>query len=76
MEPDCAINELVEVTAAGIRIGHRGRLVNRFACIPPLYAVQFPDNCIGYFQKLELNRVAPEEARTERMPLFLKATMT
>ena len=54
MEPDFAINELVEVKACGIRLGHRGRVVNRFAGSRLLYAVQFPDNCVGYFERWEL----------------------
>ena len=65
MELDIAINELVEVKAPGIRLGHSGQLVNRFAYSRPLYAVQFPDNCIGYFERWELEKIPPEELATE-----------
>ena len=65
MELDFAISDLVEVKAAGIRLGHRGRVVNRFTRIRLLYAVQFPDNCIGYFERWELDPVAPGEAATD-----------
>ena len=57
MEPDLAINDPVEVKAPGIRLGHRGRVVNRFARTRLLYAVQFPDNCVGYFERPELKEV-------------------
>jgi len=57
MELDLAINDPVEVKAPGIRLGHRGRVVNRFARTRPLYAVQFPDNCVGYFERPELEKV-------------------
>jgi len=57
MELDLVINDPVEVKVPGIRLGHRGRVVNRFARARPLYAVQFPDNCVGYFEKPELQKV-------------------
>jgi len=50
MELDLAINDPVEVKTPGIRLGHRGMVVNRFARACLLYAVQFPDNCVGYFE--------------------------
>jgi len=54
---DITINDPVEVKAPGIRLGHQGRVVNRFARTRPLYAVQFPDNCVGYFERPELEKV-------------------
>jgi len=57
MELDLAINDSVEVKAPGIRLGQRGRVVDRFARTRPLYAVQFPDNCVGYFERPELEKV-------------------
>ena len=60
---DFVISELVEVKAPGIRLGHRGRVVNRFARNQLLYAVQFPDNCVGYFESWELEKV-----RQRRLP--------
>ena len=57
MELDLVINDPVEVKVPGIRLGHRGRVVNRFARARPLYAVQFPDNCVGYFERPELQKV-------------------
>ena len=57
MELDLVINDPVEVKVPGIRLRHRGRVVNRFARARPLYAVQFPDNCVGYFEKPELQKV-------------------
>ena len=59
MEPDFAINDLVEVKAPGIRLKHRGRVVNRFARSRLLYAVQFPDNCVGYFERSDLKHGFP-----------------
>lgn len=61
MELDLAINELVEVKTPAIRLEHRGWVVDRFARTRPLYAVQFPDNCVGYFERWELEKVLPEE---------------
>ena len=64
MELDFAISDLVEVKATGIRLGHRGWVVNRFARNRALYAVQFPDKCIGYFERWELEKV-PKETATD-----------
>ncbi len=64
MELDFAANDLVEVETAGIRLWHRGRVVNRFARSRPLYAVQFSDSCIGYFEWWELKKVLPKDAAT------------
>ena len=68
MEPQFTINELVEVKASGIRLGHKGQVVNLFAGpgIRQLYAVQFPDSCIGYFERLELEKVLSETLATKR----------
>ncbi|MBA7706540.1 hypothetical protein ES703_115394 [subsurface metagenome] len=65
MEFDLAIKDLVEVKAPGIRLGHRGHVVNRFARTRPLYAVQFPDNSVGFFERSELEKVPPEGAATD-----------
>ncbi len=65
MELDFAINEVVEVKAPSIRLGHRGRVVNRFAHSRSLYGVQFPDNCVGYFDRWELERLLPKELAAE-----------
>ena len=62
---DFVISELVEVKAPGIRLGHRGRVVNRLARNRLLYAVQFADNWIGYFEKWELEKVPPEDTATD-----------
>ena len=61
------INELVAVKTLGIRCGCRGRVVNRFAGpgIRELYAVQFSDNCIGYFETWELEKVLLAELAAE-----------
>ena len=59
---DLAIGELVEVKAAGIRLGHRGRVVNQFAGRYPLYAVQFRDSCIAFVERSELGKILPGEA--------------
>jgi len=61
MELDITINDPVEVKALGIRLGHQGRVVNRFAQTRPLYAIQFPDNCVGYFERPELEKVPLRE---------------
>lgn len=65
MELDFAINEVVEVKAPSIRLGHRGWVVSRFVYSRFLYAVQFPDSCVGYFDRWELERVPPGELATE-----------
>ena len=57
MELDLVINDPVEVKVPGIRLGYLGRVANRFARARPLYAVQFPDNCVGYFERPELQKV-------------------
>ncbi|KKN43838.1 hypothetical protein LCGC14_0699300 [marine sediment metagenome] len=59
LELDLAINSLVEVKAPCIRLGHRGRVFNRFARTRPLYAVQFPDNCVGFFDRSDLEKLPP-----------------
>ncbi len=59
-----AIKEQVEVKATGIRLGHRGRVTNRFSRSRPLYAVQFPDGCIGYFDGWELMKVLTEAEKS------------
>ena len=65
MELDLAIGDLVEVKATGIRFGHKGRVVNRFTSNRLLYAVQFPDNCVGYFERWEVEKVQSIEAATD-----------
>lgn len=65
MELGFAINEVVEVKAPGIQVGHRGWVVSRFAYSHSLQAVQFPDNCVGYFDRWELSRVPPKELAAE-----------
>ncbi len=62
MKLGLAIKEQVEVKASGIRLGHRGRVVNRFARSRPIYAIQFSDNCIGYFDGWELKKVLLEKS--------------
>lgn len=63
---DLAINDLVEVKTPGIRFGHRGRVFDRFARTRPLYGVQFPDNCVAYFERIELEKVPPQETTADR----------
>ena len=59
------ISDLVKVNALGTRFGHRGRVVNRFTQNRPLYAVQFPDNCVGSFERSELEKIQSSEAATD-----------
>jgi len=47
MELDFAMSDLLEVKVADTRLGHKGRVVNRFSRNWLLYAVQFPDNRVG-----------------------------
>ena len=61
MELDLTAKELVEVKAPGVRLGHRGWVVDRFGHTRGLYAVQFADNCVGYFERRELEKVLPGE---------------
>jgi hypothetical protein len=64
VEVDLAINDLVEVKV-GLHKNHRGRVVNRFTRTRPLYAVQFPDNCVGFYERSELEKVPLEKAATD-----------
>jgi len=66
VEVDFAINDPVEVKAPGVRLGHRGRVVNLFSRSRPLYAVQFPDGCIGYFERGELGKAPPKGTAADR----------
>jgi len=66
MQFDLAINTLVVVQAPNARFGQRGRVVNRFAQTRTLYAVQFDDDCIGYFERYELERSITKETATNR----------
>ena len=61
MKPDLDIANLVIVKAPNSRLGQRGRVVNRFDRTWTLYAVQFEDNCIGYFGRSELQRCTAEK---------------
>jgi len=65
VELDFKYKELVEVKAPGVRLRQRGHIVNWFSRGRPIYAVQFPDNCVGYFDESELEKIPPEEAATD-----------
>jgi len=56
MQFNLAINTLVVVKAPNTRLGQRGRVINRFARTRTLYAVQFDDKCISYFERSELEK--------------------
>jgi len=64
MRFDLAINTLVVVKTPNTRSGQRGHVVNRFAQTRTLYAVQFDDKCIGYFERSELEKSTTEETAT------------
>ena len=57
MQSDLGINNVVVIKAPNARLGQRGRVVNRFDRTWTLYAVQFDDNGIGYFDKSEVERI-------------------
>ncbi|MCL0084368.1 hypothetical protein M1N82_02370 [Dehalococcoidia bacterium] len=61
-----SINDFVEVKASGIRFGHTGRVVNQFVSTRPLYAVQFPDNSVAFFEMSEIERIPPQDSVQER----------
>jgi len=61
MKSNLDITNLVIVKAPNARLGQRGRVVNRFDRTWTLYAVQFADNCIGYFGRSELDRCKTEK---------------
>jgi len=61
MKSNLDITNLVIVKAPNARLGQRGRVVNRFDRTWTLYAVQFEDNCIGYFGRSELKRCKTEK---------------
>ena len=65
MELDLAINDTVEVKAPGIRLGHRGMVINRLGRARPLYAVQLTDNFIGYFERHEIEKVPLGDVTTD-----------
>ena len=65
MGSDFVASDLVEVKASGARFGHRGWIGDRFASNRQLYAIQFPDNCVGYFEEWELEKVSSVEAATD-----------
>ena len=62
MTSNLDITNLVIVKAPNARLGQRGRVVNRFDRTWTLYAVQFDDNCIGYFGRSELERCKTEKS--------------
>jgi len=64
MQSDLAINDLVVVETPGTRLKHQGRVINRFTRSQELYAVQFDDGCIGFFERRELGKITPQEATT------------
>jgi len=66
MQSDLAIHTLVSVKAPNARLGQRGRVVNRFVQNRTLYAVQFDDKGIGYFERPELEESATAETTTNR----------
>jgi hypothetical protein len=57
MQFDFDIGDIVHVRSPGIRLGHMGMVTNLFDSQPLLYAVQFSDQCIGYFEARELEKV-------------------
>ena len=61
MKTNLDITNLVVVKAPNARLGQRGRVVNRFDRTWTLYAVQFDDECIGYFGRSELERYKNEK---------------
>jgi len=63
-ELDLKYKDLVEVETPGVRFGQRGHILNEFRRDRLIYAVQFPDNCFGYFDEWELEKILPEEAAT------------
>jgi len=64
MQFDLAVNTPVVVKAPNARLSQRGCVVNRFARTRTLYAIQFDDNCIGYFERPELERSVTDETAT------------
>ena len=66
MQFDLAIHTLVSVKAPSIRSGQSGQIVNLFNQTRILYAVQFDDKCIGYFERSELEEISTEKAITNR----------
>ena len=65
MQLDLAINNRVLIKAPNARFGQKGRVVNRFTRDRTLYAVQFDDSCVGYFERSELDGNLTEEINTE-----------
>jgi len=66
MQFDLAIHTLVSVKTPGARSGQDGWIVNRFNQTRTLYAVQFDDKCIGYFERAELEEITSEKATSNK----------
>lgn len=65
VEMDLKYKDLVEVKAPGVRFRQRGHIMNQFNRNRPIYAVQFPDNAIAYFDESELEKIPVELAATD-----------
>ena len=61
VQTDLVINMPIVVKALNARLGSKGRVTNRFIGTGTLYAVQFDDGCVGYFNRSELEILEPEE---------------
>ena len=62
---DLKYRDLVAVKAPGVRFRQRGHIINEFRRDRPIYAVQFADNCFGYFDESELEKITLEKAATD-----------
>jgi hypothetical protein len=62
---DLNYRDLVEVKTPGVRFRQRGHIINEFRRDRLIYAVQFLDNCFGYFDESELEKVPLDEATTD-----------
>jgi len=62
---DLKYKDLVEVKAPGVRFRQRGHIINQFNRDRLIYAVQFPDNAIAYFDEPELEKIPLEDAAND-----------
>ena len=56
MQTEINIGDYVEIVSKNVRFGHRGKIVNISNRENIIYAVEFDDGCVGYFETCELKK--------------------
>lgn len=55
------IDDFVVIASNNVRLGQKGRVINRFDKHPELYSVLFLDGSTGYFEESELKVIPWDE---------------